>query len=169
MLVLRAGDVYEVQRQRTEISGFDINIRARTPIQGLTLSAAISALDGQSDNNNDGVAETDLSGPNIAPDRTLLALDWKAGLWTARLQHQDYSARKFNGINLDVRNNFEGYQLLDAFVRYDSKFGAISLSASNLLNEQYISYVSDTERPTDNLRYFAGRGRAVTLAFERRF
>lgn len=169
LLVLRAGDVYEVQRQRTEISGFDINIRARTPIQGLTLSAAISALDGQSDNNNDGVAETDLSGPNIAPDRTLLALDWKAGLWTARLQHQDYSARKFNGINLDVRNNFEGYQLLDAFVRYDSKFGAISLSASNLLNEQYISYVSDTERPTDNLRYFAGRGRAVTLAFERRF
>lgn len=169
LLVLRGGDVYEVQRQRTEISGFDINVKARTPVAGLSLSVALSALDGQSDNNGDDVVETDLSGPNIAPDRAMIAADWRSGPWTARLQHQTYSARKFNGIAQDPRNSFEGYELADAFVRYDSRFGGLSLSISNLADTQYISYVSDTERPTDNLRYFSGKGRTFALAFERRF
>jgi iron complex outermembrane recepter protein len=47
--------------------------------------------------------------------------------------------------------------------------GQISLSAQNLLNRQYIDYNSDTQRPTDNLRFFAGRGRSVTLGWLGRF
>ena len=48
-------------------------------------------------------------------------------------------------------------------------FGDVSLGVQNLLDEDYISYNSDTTRPTDNGSYFAGRGRTVTLGLTRRF
>lgn len=169
LLVLRAGDIYEVQRQRTEISGFDLNLRARTPVEGLSLQLAASALLGKTDTNGDGAVDTDMTGPNIAPDRVMLAADWAGGPWSLRVQHQIYSGRSFTGIGLDPRNDFEGYALTDAFVRRAFGKWSLALSASNLLDEQYISYISDTERPTDNARFFAGRGRVISLAFERQF
>jgi iron complex outermembrane recepter protein len=169
VLALTDGDIFRVRRQRTEINGFDLSARWRTPVDGLDLSLAASAMVGKTDETGDGVVETDLNGPNIAPDRVTLAADWRRGRFTARLQHQAYLARDFQGVGVDPRNAFEGYGLTDLFVRYDAGFAELSLSAANLLDEQYISYNSDTERPTDNLRYFAGRGRAVTLAIETRF
>jgi iron complex outermembrane receptor protein len=53
--------------------------------------------------------------------------------------------------------------------RYEAGFGTVSLGVQNLLDEQYISYFSDTQGPTDNLRYFAGRGRTATLTLTRSF
>lgn len=167
LLVLTAGDFYEVQRQRTEIEGFDLTLRWQTPVDGLVLSLAASSLMGKTDNTGDGQVETDLTGPNIAPDRTLLAADWRRGPVSARIQLQDYEARRFTGG--DPRNDFEGYSLVDAYVRLEAGPGAVSLSVSNLTDESYISYNSDTERPTDNLRFFAGRGRTMTLAYDVRF
>lgn len=163
LLVLTTGDFYEVQRQRTEIEGFDLTVRWQTPVEGLVLSLAASSLMGKTDNTGDGRVETDLTGPNIAPDRTLLAADYRRGPLQVRLQLQDYEARRFTGG--DPRNDFAGYSLVDAYVRYAIGPGAVSLSVSNLTDEHYISYNSDTERPTDNLRFFAGRGRALTLAY----
>jgi iron complex outermembrane receptor protein len=43
------------------------------------------------------------------------------------------------------------------------------LSVQNLFDEQYVSYFSDTVGPTDDLRYFAGRGRVVSLGYQKRF
>jgi iron complex outermembrane receptor protein len=169
VLTLTDGDIFRVQRQRTEIDGFDLSLRYQTPIEGLSLSLAGSAMLGKSDTNNDGVVETDLNGPNIAPDRLLLAADWQNGPWTARVQHQSYAARDFTGIGIDPRNNFDGYELVDLYVRRSFGFGDVALSVTNAFDTQYISYNSDTERPTDNLRYFAGRGRVVSLSWERRF
>jgi iron complex outermembrane recepter protein len=169
VLVLTDGDIFRVQRQRTEIDGFDLSLRYQTPIEGLSLSLAGSAMLGKSDTNNDGVVETDLNGPNIAPDRLLLGADWQSGPWTARVQHQSYGARDFTGIGIDPRNNFDGYQLVDLYLRRSFGFGDVALSMTNAFDTQYISYNSDTERPTDNLRYFAGRGRVVSLSWERRF
>jgi iron complex outermembrane recepter protein len=169
LLVLRSGDIYEVQRQRTEISGFDLNVRARTPVEGLSLQVAASALLGKTDTNGDGAVDTDMTGPNIAPDRVLLAVDWGHGPWTVRVQHQIYGERTFTGSGLDPRNNFEGYELTDIFARRSFGNWSVSVSAANVLDTQYITYNSDTERPTDNLRFFAGRGRAISLSVERRF
>ena len=39
----------------------------------------------------------------------------------------------------------------------------------NLLDAQYITYASDTQRPTDNTFYFAGQGRTFTLGWDYRF
>ena len=48
-------------------------------------------------------------------------------------------------------------------------FGGVSLAVQNLFDEQYISYASDTQRPTDNFFNFAGRGRTFTLGWDYRF
>jgi iron complex outermembrane receptor protein len=51
--VLRAGDIFEVQRQRTEIEGIEINVQWDTPIEGLSVSGAYAALEGRTDGNGD--------------------------------------------------------------------------------------------------------------------
>lgn len=166
LLVLR-GDVFEVQRQRIEIQGLEVNLGVQTPVPGLRVQAGYSHLVGRTDNNGDGVVESDLDGANISPDRLLLAADYNRGPLTARVQANFYLARNFR--NLDPRNNFAGYKVLDAYLRYDTGFGGLSLAVANLTDEQYISYNSDTTRPTDALRFFAGRGRTITLGWDWRF
>lgn len=165
-LVLVDG-VYEVERQRTEIDGLELAARWHTPLEGLALSASYAALDGRTDTDQDGRVDRDRDGSNIAPDRALLALDYRRGPWSARVQGQFYLEREFAGG--DPRNDFEGYELVDAWLGFAAPFGDLTLSAQNLLDEQYISYFSDTVGPTDNLRYFAGRGRVVTLGYQKKF
>jgi iron complex outermembrane receptor protein len=163
-LLVLINDVFEVQRQRVEIEGLEINVNAQTPVRGLVLSAGYAMLEGETDSNGDGMVDIDLDGANISPDRINAAASFERGPVVARLQSQFYLARDFFGA--DPRNSFEGYALVDATIRYDTGFGGLTLSAANLLDEQYISYNSDTVRPTDNLRFFAGRGRAITLGWD---
>ena len=165
-LVLVDG-VYEVERQRTEIEGLELSGRWHTPLDGLALTASYAALEGRTDTDQDGRVDRDLDGSNIAPDRALLAVDFARGPWRARLQGQWYLARDFAGG--DPVNDFEGYELVDAWLGYDAPFGELTLSAQNLLDRQYVSYFSDTSAATDDLRYFAGRGRVVTLGYQKRF
>ena len=159
--------VYDVQRQRVEIEGLELNVTARTMIPGVSVSAGYAKLKGRADSNGDGSVDIDLDGANISPDRMNLALIYAEGPLSARLQSQTYFERNFDGA--DPRNSFQGYTLLDASVRYSAAIGDVFFSVQNLMDEQYLSYSSDTSNPTDNLRYFAGRGRVFTLGLERRF
>ena len=119
------------------------------------------------DSNGDGGVDIDLDGANISPDRVNLAAIYANGAISARLQTQMYLSRDFAGS--DARNSFGGYTLTDASLRYQTGVGGFSLSAQNIFDKQYIDYNSDTQRPTDNLRYFAGRGRTWTLGWDTRF
>jgi iron complex outermembrane recepter protein len=166
-LVRNADGIYDVQRQAVEIEGLELNVSARTPIEGLTASTGYARLRGQTDTNDDGRVDRDLDGANISPDRINAAAVYANGPLSARLQVQAYLARDFEGG--DPRNNFEGYTVADAYVRYDFAFGGVSLAVQNFFNADYVTYASDTSNPTDNLRYFAGRGRSFTLGWDRRF
>ncbi len=166
-LLILINGVFEVQRQRVEIEGIELNLGVETPIDGLKLSAGYAHTQGKSDSNGDGKVDIDLDGANISPDRLNLAASYNKGNLSARLQTQVYLARTFKGA--DVRNNFEGYTLTDAYVRYQTRLGGLSASVANLFDKQYISYNSDTTRPTDNSRFFAGRGRTFSVAWDYRF
>jgi len=161
------GGVYEVERQRVEIEGLELNVAVRTPVPGLTLSTGYAHLVGRADSDEDGKVDIDLDGANISPDRLNLAAAFAYGPVTARVQTQVYFSRTFEGD--DPRNDFGGYTLTDATVRYVTRFGGISLSVQNLFDKQYISYNSQVQRPTDNLRFFAGRGRTWTLGWDYQF
>ena len=55
---------------------------------------------------------------------------------------------------------------MDAAVGYKlpGKRGQLSLAVSNLLDKQYITYYSQSAL-VENDRYFAGRGRTLTLGY----
>lgn len=166
LLVLR-NDVYEVERQRTEIDGMELTTAWETPLPGLKLSGAVAMLNGKTDSDGDGNVDVDLDGSNISPDRVNFAADYDAGPFSFRVQTRSYLDRAFEG--RPVGTDFDGFTLADAFARYSADFGSITLSASNLLDKQYVTYDSQTVQPTSNTRFFAGRGRVITLAFERKF
>jgi len=168
---LRAGGdgIFTVVRERVEIEGLEINLAVRMPVDGLTLSTGYAHIKGRSDTDGDDVVDTDLDGANISPDRLNLAAAYASGPVSARIQTQFYLARSFRGLVRDPRNDFEGYNLTDAFIRYQTSLGGVSLSVQNLFDTQYISYASDTQRPTDDFFNFAGRGRTFTLGWDYRF
>lgn len=165
-LLVMIGGVYEVQRQRTEIEGLELTGRWDLS-PDLRLGGAWSHLRGRTDANGDGTLDRDLDGANIAPDRLLLWGETDRGELSLRLQAQHLFARDFDG--QDPRNAFEGYSLVDAIGVWRAGFGEVSLGVQNLLDAQYVTYFSDTQAPTDNGRFFAGRGRTLTLALTRRF
>lgn len=166
LLVLNAGGTFDVQRQRTEIEGVEATVKWAAN-GWLTLGAAYSHLEGRTDTNGDGRVDADLDGANISPDRLTLTADATYGDFNFRLQGQVFEARSFQG--QPAANNFEGYELLDAVAAWNAPFGVVSLGIRNLLDAQYITYNSDTTNPTDNTRYFAGQGRAVTLGIVKTF
>jgi iron complex outermembrane receptor protein len=165
LLVLR-GDVYEVERQPTKIDGLELTAGWETPVEGLRLSGGYAMLNGRTDSNGDEVIDSDLDGANISPDRVNLAADFETGPWAFRAQSQLYLERDFD---IATPAPFGGYTIVDAFVRYRTGFGDISLSAANLFDNQYTTYNSQVVQPTSNTRYFAGRGRVITLGYEKRF
>ena len=162
-LLVLVGDVFEVQRQRIEIEGLELNLVTQTPIPGLKVGVGYAHLNGRVDTNGDGIVNADLDGANIGPDRLNLSADYTTGPVSLRLQSRTHFARKFEGG--DPRNDFAGYTLLDGSVSVATAFGSFTLAAQNLTDKQYIDYNSDTQRPADNLRFFAGRGRSVTLGW----
>lgn len=169
LLIANPGGIFDVQRQRVEIEGLEINLGMKLPIAGLHASIGYAHLHGRYDSNEDGVVDTDLDGTNISPDRLNLAADYAIGRFSARVQTQVYLSRRFDGLKRVPDNDFGGYTLTDAYARYQTGFGGITLSVSNLFDKQYIDYSSDTRLPTDNLSYFAGRGRTFTLGWDYRF
>jgi iron complex outermembrane receptor protein len=162
--ILRAGadGVFDVVRQPISIEGLDASIDWETPIEGVAVGAAYSHTEGRTDTDDDGKLESDLDGANIAPDRLNLYATLARGAFDARLNMRQYFEREFKGG--DPRNDFGGYTLFDAFLGY--RIGAqhrLTLGVQNLTGKQYITYYSDTQAPTDNNRFFAGRGRTITL------
>lgn len=173
LLIARPDRIFDVQRQRVEIQGLELNLRVALPIDGLKLGVGYAHLNGRYDSdsaNPDGIVDTDLDGTNISPDRLNLNASYNKGPLSALVQTQFFLKRSFHGkANPDQRNNFGGYSVTDASIRYQTGLGGLSLSVQNLFDKFYIDYSSDTRLPTDNLAFFAGRGRTFTLGWDYRF
>jgi iron complex outermembrane receptor protein len=173
LLIARPDRIFDVQRQRVEIEGLEVNLRVALPIDGLKLGVGYAHIQGKYDSdsaNPDGIVDTDLDGTNISPDRLNLNASYNKGPLSALVQTQFFLKRDFHGkANPDQRNNFGGYTITDASLRYQTGFGGLNLSVQNLFDKFYIDYSSDTRLPTDNLAFFAGRGRTFTLGWDYRF
>jgi iron complex outermembrane receptor protein len=167
------GRNFDVQRQRIEIEGIEINLRSDTPIPGLKLGIGYAHIEGRYDSNADSKVDTDLDGVNISPDRVNVSATYNRGPVSAIIQTQYYLSRSFHadaGVAQPTPlNNFGGYSVTDASIRYQTAFGGLRLSVQNLFDKFYLDYSSDTRLPTDNLAYFAGRGRSFTLSWDYSF
>jgi len=172
LLVMNSAGVYDVQRQRIEIQGFEINLAVQLPVDGLKLGTGYAHLSGRTDSNKDDKVDRDLDGANISPDRVNLWASYNSGPVSARVQAGLYLDRNFDDVATNT--DFSGYTLTDAVLRYDlPRWGGITLAASNLFDVDYVTYNSQTIRSTvaatDNARFFTGRGRTITLGWDYRF
>ena len=167
------GAPFEIQRQRVEIQGLELNLSVKMPLPGLTLSTGYAHLIGRTDGSDNGVdvVDRDLDGANISPDRLNVAASYAHGPISARIQTQFFLARQFERTpgNYNPLYRFDGYDVTDLSLRYQTGFGALTLAAQNIFDTFYLDYYSQTVRPNDNAHYFAGRGRNFTLSWDYRF
>ena len=88
--------------------------------------------------------------------------------WTAQwngnlssfVQVQHAISRQFD----DPAKRFKGYTLVDASLNYKLPQGTLRLAVANVFNRDYISYYSQSAL-VEPLRYFAGRGRTLTVGY----
>ena len=161
-LVPNEDGIYRVMRQPVRTSGWEITGRL-DPSSALSLSAGYSILDGRFDAEDDGTFDADLGAADIGPNRLNLGLDLFPGdRFSGRVQAFHFFDREFEDAEGAVAANFDGYTTAD--VSASGRFGpaTVTLSVANILDEQYITYYG--QAATDrNDRYFAGRGRTLTL------
>lgn len=159
--------VYNVMRQRVAISGWEARANWQ-PLDGTLLNASFAINRGRSDRNGDGQVDSDLDGANIAPNRLNLSWTqrWNDAL-SSYLQLSHAYSRDF--ATLGRRSaHFDGYSTADAYVKWHHEAsGDWTLGVQNLANKQFINYISQTIG--DNDSYFAGRGRVLSLTWQRVF
>ena len=166
--ILVVDGIGQITRQKTEIEGLEVSAAYHFE-SGISTGIAYSELEGRFDSDGDGSVDKDLDGRNIAPDRVNLYVEAPlASGWHGRLQYSRLFDRDFHG-GLP-QHDFEGYGLVDAMVSYrDANLGNFTLGIENLLDEDYITYYSQTLTYVNNSTFFAGRGRAISLGWEKAF
>ncbi|MQA92005.1 MAG: TonB-dependent receptor plug domain-containing protein [Gemmatimonas sp.] len=167
-LVPNADGIFQVMREPTKTSGWEVSSRLE-PAAFLSLSAGYSLLRGSFDGDDDGAFESDLSAADIGPDRLNLSADiGRGGRLSGRVQSFTYFDRTFRDGDGSVSAEFDGYTTIDASVAVALGISTITFSISNLLDEQYITYFGQAATDLED-RYFAGRGRTLTLGIATRF
>ena len=167
-LVPNADGIFQVMREPTRTHGWELTGRFEADPR-LAFNAGYSMLRGSFDGDDDGTYESDLSAADIGPDRLNLAIDLNRGRRVSgRLQSFTFFDRDFRNGAGDVTAQFDGYTTVDGSVSAALGITTITLSASNLLDEQYITYFGQAATNLAD-RYFAGRGRTFSLRAETRF
>jgi iron complex outermembrane recepter protein len=154
-----ADGVYTVNREKTEIEGWELSTQwAVTDLDLLGLRYA--QAEGRYDSDDDGRVDSDLDGTNIAPDRLNISWDraW-SDAFNSRLQVKNSSGTTIN--------EFEGYTTVDLSTDLAAWGGTISFAVQNLTNEDYFTYYSQSS-PND-IRNFKGLGRSFNLGYQKSF
>lgn len=166
-LAANADGIFSVQRERTEIGGFEFRGQwAATPNDVLGLRFANTG--GEYDANGDGSVDTDLSGANMSPNR--VNLSWER-IWTntinTRLQVNNVRSRDFKNAAGATSLSFDGYITVDLYGEWQSALGDWRLGIQNLNNQDYFTYYSQTLGNND--RNFKGIGRSFSLSWNTQF
>ena len=154
-------DVFFMQRQETEIKGLEASVDYQFNDKHAG-RLAYSRMEGRYDSNDDGSLDAKLSGLDVSPDR--LTASWSAN-WTDELSTFVQANYAFDETFDEANREFDGYLLMDAAVGYQLPVGQVNVGVSNLLDEQYVTYYSQSALVNDE-RYFAGRGRTLTLGYK---
>ena len=161
--------IFEVQRQRTEIDGFEMTLEYVFGDR-LTLGGNYSQTDGRFDQDGDGAVDSDLDGLNIGPDRlNLYAFGLLRDELRWRIQVSNLEDREFEGPGAPTGRDFDGYLLVDLFAGWETTLGEFSIGVENLLNEEYFTYFAQTEPAARADTYFLGNGRTLTLGWQKQF
>ncbi|GFE82225.1 TonB-dependent receptor [Steroidobacter agaridevorans] len=156
--------IYTVQREKTEIDGFEFRTSWRAT-DADTFGVRYAQTEGRFDSNADGRVDSDLGGANIAPDRVNVSWDraWTPSI-TSRLQVNHLLDRDFENRAGVTINEFDGYTTVDLSADLAAFGGTFTAAVQNLTNEDYFTYYSQTS-PID-VRYFKGIGRTFRVLYQ---
>ncbi|MEM8492733.1 MAG: TonB-dependent receptor [Pseudomonadota bacterium] len=168
-LILNDAGVFEVQRQETDIDGFEV-VAEYALESSQVIGANYSNADGQFDSDGIGGVDTDLDGVNIGPNRlNLYAYGPLAQVITWRVTLSYLEDRDFRGPAAPVNRDFDGYWIANAFANWDTRSGQLYLGVENLFNEGYFTYFAQTEPGARADTFFRGNGRTLTLGWDYTF
>jgi iron complex outermembrane recepter protein len=167
-LVPNADGIFQVRREPTNTSGWELTGRLE-PTRRIAIDAGYSLLDGHFDGDRDGTLESDLGAADIGPDRLNLSVDVnRGGRLTGRIQAFRFFDETFRDAAGEAIAEFDGYDTVDSSLSLQLGVSTITFSAANLFDAQYITYYSQAATDLAD-RFFAGRGRTLTLRVESRF
>ncbi len=170
-LAMNDDGIFDVAREKTEISGFEVNLQWLFNGES-SIGFAYARPEGEHDSNEDQRVDSDLDGSNITPPR--LNVFWNQ-VWTqdfdTRLQVSRLMSRGYDGINDEgVRETyfeFDGYTLVDFAATWEIGRGVLQASLQNLTNEDYYTLFAQNRMSPDH--NFKGRGRTLTLGYTYNF
>lgn len=152
--------VFTMSREKTRTQGIETSFGYRfNPVHRAKLSYAYTR--GRYDSDKDGSLDAKLGGLNVAPNRAIAT--WSAD-WTGKLASFVQVQYAFDRSFDDPAKEFRGYTLVDAVLNYRLPKGELRVAVANLFDEDYITYYSQSALANAE-RYFAGRGRTVTLGY----
>jgi iron complex outermembrane receptor protein len=160
--VIRVNDAFMLAREKNQIDGVDAGLAYRF---NRAHKAKLSYVHtrGRYDSDDNGSLDAKLDGLNVSPNR--LITSWTAQ-WNEQLSSFVQLQHAFSKDFRDPARKFTGYTLVDASLNYKlpGKQGTLRLAVANLFNRNYITYYSQSAL-VEPLRYFAGRGRTLTLGY----
>ncbi|MCC8558892.1 TonB-dependent receptor [Xanthomonas vesicatoria] len=158
--VVPINGAFMMSREKTRVQGVDASLGYRLDAAH-RLRLAYAYTRGRYDSDNDGQLDARLDGLNVAPNRVIAS--WSAQ-WTPKLSSFVQAQHAFSQSFDEADKRFSGYTLVDATFNYSLPRGALRMGVSNLFDKQYITYYSQSAL-VEPLRYFAGRGRTLTLGY----
>lgn len=167
-LVPNVDGIFEVNREKTTIEGWEISLNA-SMAEWLDLGIAYSNLTGEFDSDDDGSVDADLDAINVAPNRLNAYFDFMPDSeWSGRLQVFSYFDKTFRNSAGASTAEFDGYTVVDALASRPIGNARLTIGIANLLDKQYITYYGQAGTTRAD-RYFAGRGRTLTIGADFRF
>lgn len=167
-LKLNSGGTYDVERQRTDIWGYELTSTYQM-LDSTSLQMMYSHIEGEVDTTGDGNVDSDMDLKNLTPDRLMLAATHSfTPAISGRMQYNYLFSRGKAANNLGKEQEFDGYGLVDLITSIDlGNKGRVALGIENALDEQYINYFSQIRH--HNGYYFSGRGRTFSVNYELSF
>ena len=164
--VIAVNGAFMMAREKTRTEGLDLGAAYRfNTAHRAKVSYAYTK--GRYDTNGDGSLDGKLDGLNVAPNRVIATwnADWN-DRWSTFVQAQHAFSQSFD----EAAKEFSGYSLVDATTSYKlgKGNGELRLAVSNLFDKDYITYYSQSAL-VEPKRYFAGRGRTLSLGYALRF
>lgn len=159
--VVAVDGVFQMAREKTRIDGLDASVRYQVN-EAHKLGLSYAWTRGRYDSDADGRLDARLDGLNIAPNRAIA--HWSAQ-WTPAFSTFVQGQYAFNRTFDEAAKRFQGYALVDLAAEYKLAKGSVQVGVSNLLDRQYITYYSQSAL-VEPARYFAGRGRTVTVGYK---
>ncbi|MDT7837720.1 TonB-dependent receptor [Aquabacterium sp. OR-4] len=162
-----------VQRVPIVVKGFELAAQWQ-PTTALRLDATYARTRGRTAAGADLPLTLDLGARSQSPDKLVLGAGWQfAPGWhaqasAARWFPRDANVGRYSGTTL-LDEHFAGYTVADLSLRWQSPWGDLGLGVENLFNRQFITYYSQSHYAGADDDYYAGRGRALNLSWQRRF